>query len=105
LFTSAVCCIVVAPRPMSQVSLTVTRRKSSGWFSGSSEPAAPGTGACGVQTSAGGVAAMLSFGSSNVQMLVSTVYSMPRRLIFHGAPSMPILAWSAPFICASLSTS
>ena len=105
LFTSVVCCMLVAPRPMSHVSLTLMRRKSSGWFSGSRAGAAADTGACGVQTSTGGVAATLSFGSSNVQTLVSTVYSMPRRLTFHGEPSVPTLASSAGFICASVRTS
>src|SRR5262245_43700871 len=53
LLTSATSFCVWVPRPVFQLRLTVTRRKSSGWMSGSSVPAAAGTGACGVQTFAG----------------------------------------------------
>ena len=86
---------VLAPRPpVFQLSVTVARRKSSGWVSGASVPADAGTGACGVQTFVGGVAATLSLGSSKVQTSAVTVYSIPRRLTVHGSvvAVSPILA-------------
>ena len=66
-----------------------------------------GTGACGVQTFAGGVAAMLSFGSSNVQTLVVTVNLMPRRATTHGVglPVTPAFACSAGMIPVGVSES
>ena len=96
LLISATCLSVLAPLPVFQARLTVTRRKSSGWISGSSVPAEAGTGACGVQTLAGGVAATLSFGSSKVQTSAVTVYWMPRRDTIHGEgePVTPPLACS-----------
>jgi hypothetical protein len=105
LLTSETIFIVWSPRPVFQVRLTVTRRKSSGWMSGSSVPAAAGTGACGVQTSAGGVVAMLSFGSSKVQTLTLIVYLMPRREISHGVPDPPTFACRTLVIVDGLSES
>ena len=107
LLTSAICLSVRSPCPVFQATVTVTRRKSSGWFSGSRVPALAGTGACGEQTLAGGSVATLSFGSSYVQTWVVTVYSMPRREIVHGdaEPEMPALACSASTMSVGLSLS
>ena len=107
LLISATCLRVLAPLPVSQDRLTVTRRKSSGWISGSSVPAVAGTGACGVQTLGGGAAATLSFGSSKVQTSAVTVYLMPRRVTIHGEgePVTPPLACSTSRMSVGVSVS
>ena len=85
LLISEVCDSVFWPGAGVQVTVTVTRRKSSGCWSGVRFDAEAETGACGVHTSGGGVAATLSFGSSKVQTSVVTVNLMPRRWTIHGS--------------------
>jgi hypothetical protein len=107
LLISETCVSDWGPAPVSQLMRTVTRRKSSGWISGSSVPADAGTGACGVQTLLGGVAATLSLGSSKVHTLATAVNWMPRRLTSQGDgfPVTPALACSAAVMPVGVSVS
>ena len=94
LLISATCLSVLAPLPVSQDRLTVTRRKSSPWISGSSVPAEAGTGSLRRADVGGRRGRHVVLRIVEGQMSAVTVYLMPRRITIHGEgdPVTPPLA-------------